>query len=149
MEQNPLALKVIAFRKASVIASLLCLAPLSVLADSVWPTQEATDRAYAVQDAAEVYAKNLRLDGVVGRSALDKLLGEGFMCGFTAIKKDAPPLIFCTKSRPPIPDCVVLDLYVFLNWTQQDRAFEKLVTELDKVNVNGIEPACKLPFKKR
>ncbi len=140
---------VMAFHKVLFIICLLCIAPLAVLADSVLPTQETTDRAYAVQDAAEAYAKSLRLEGVVGRSALDKLLGEGFMCGFTIVKKDAPPLIFCTKSRPPIPDCVALDLYVFLDWTRQDRAFEKLITELEKVNVNGIEPICKLPFKKK
>lgn len=137
-----------AIKHALVLFSLLSLAQVSSAEEPFSRWKESTDRAYAVQDAAEEYVKTLKLEETRGRSALDKLLGDGFMCGFTIVRKNVPPAIFCTRSKPPIRDCVVLDLYVFLDWKGEEFNFEKLVLDLDNTSVKGIEPVCKLPFKK-
>lgn len=137
---------------ATLVAPLLGLVLLLSFSASAGPigkTQEAIDRTYAVQAAAETHVKRLALEGARGRSTLDKLLGEGFMCGFEKVRKNDRPLLFCTKSAPSVPDCAVLELYVFLDWNWRQQTLEQLVPELEKAKVTGVEPICKLPFKNK
>ncbi|MDO8787027.1 MAG: hypothetical protein Q7J42_03000 [Sulfuritalea sp.] len=138
------------WRKGFLFSVLFFLAQASAADEtfSRWKGKEMIDRAYAVQDAARAYVKEMELEGSRGRSALDRMIGDGFMCGFTIVRKDDPPLIFCTKSKPAIHDCAVLDVYLFFAWKGNERKFEKLVAELENTMVNGIEPVCKLPVRK-
>ena len=137
-----------AFRDLSLLFGLLCFCQVSASQETLSRWKETTDRAYAVQDAAETYVKGLKLDGIAGRSALNKLLGDGFMCGLTSVRKNDPPLLFCTKSSPPIPDCAALDMYLFLSWKGEDKNFQTLVAELDTANIKSTEPVCRLRLKK-
>lgn len=86
------------------------------------------------------------------KAAYDKLLVEGFYCGFDldagAQKAESKPKLVCTKVPSQIKLCFESKLVMDVQWPTESRTTSQLLDALKLAEIKAIRSSCEVPAKK-